>query len=64
MTSHPNRLTVAGAHGPGVLLAVTIAAVATVIGKLLPIVGGPVSGIAIGVLLLSDTQPVTDPRCC
>ena len=56
-TAHSSRLTVTRTHVPGVLLAVAIAAVATVIGKLLPIVGGPVSGIIIGVLLAALIKP-------
>lgn len=36
---------------PGFGLALTIAAVATVIGHFLPIVGGPVSGIILGVVV-------------
>lgn len=55
--SRPSRLAAARAYCPGVLLAVAIAAVATVIGKLLPIVGGPVSGIVIGVVLAALIKP-------
>ncbi|PRZ43119.1 putative integral membrane protein (TIGR00698 family) [Antricoccus suffuscus] len=55
--SRPSRLAAARAYGPGVLLAVVIAAVATVIGKLLPIVGGPVSGIVIGVVVAAIIKP-------
>ncbi len=36
---------------PGLALAIGIAAVATIIGRFFPIIGGPVSGVVIGVLL-------------
>lgn len=39
------------ARAPGLTLAVVIAIVATVIGRFFPIIGGPVSGVVIGVLL-------------
>ncbi len=42
---------------PGLALAVAIAVVATVIGRFLPIVGGPVSGILIGVILGAVIKP-------
>jgi hypothetical protein len=35
---------------PGLLLALLVAAVATVVGKLVPIVGGPVFGIVLGAI--------------
>jgi uncharacterized membrane protein YadS len=35
---------------PGLLLALLVAAVATVLGKLVPIVGGPVFGIVLGAI--------------
>jgi uncharacterized integral membrane protein (TIGR00698 family) len=42
---------------PGLALAVGIAAVATVLGRLVPVVGGPVSGIALGVLVAVAVRP-------
>lgn len=42
---------------PGLGLAVAIACVATVIGHFFPIVGGPVSGIVIGVVLAAVIKP-------
>lgn len=52
-----DRFSVARTRIPGVLLAIAIAAVATIIGKLVPIVGGPVSGIVIGVLVAAAIKP-------
>lgn len=42
---------------PGLLLAVAIAAAATIIGAFFPIVGGPVSGIVIGVVVAAIVKP-------
>ena len=42
---------------PGLALAVTIAVVATVVGRTFPIVGGPVTGIVIGVVLTTLIRP-------
>ena len=42
---------------PGVSLAVAIAVVATAFGRLVPIVGGPVTGIVIGVALAAWRRP-------
>lgn len=42
---------------PGLSLAVAIAIVASVIGRLLPIVGGPVTGIVIGVAVAAVVKP-------
>jgi len=53
----PGRLDAVRSALPGLLLALGIAIVATVIGKLVPIVGGPVSGIVLGVLVAAVTKP-------
>lgn len=42
---------------PGLALAIGIAVVATVIGHFVPLVGGPVSGIIIGVILATVIKP-------
>jgi uncharacterized integral membrane protein (TIGR00698 family) len=42
---------------PGLALAVVIAVVATAMGRLVPLVGGPVSGIVIGVVLATLIKP-------
>ncbi len=42
---------------PGLLLASAVAVVATVVGRLFPIVGGPVTGIVIGVVLATLIAP-------
>ncbi|MGV8977237.1 MAG: YeiH family protein [Cellulomonas sp.] len=42
---------------PGLMLAVAIAAVATVVGRRFPLVGGPVTGIVIGVVLATLMPP-------
>jgi len=42
---------------PGIALAIAIAIVATVIGHLVPLIGGPVSGIVIGVGLTTVIKP-------
>ncbi|MET3722092.1 putative sulfate exporter family transporter, partial [Arthrobacter sp. UYEF21] len=45
------------ARTPGLALAVAIAVVATVIGRFVPLVGGPVSAIVIGVALAALIKP-------
>lgn len=42
---------------PGLALSAVIAAVATMVGRLLPVVGGPVAGIVIGVLVGAVIKP-------
>lgn len=42
---------------PGLALAVVVAAVATAVGRLVPVVGGPVSGIALGALVAVAVRP-------
>ncbi|MEU4896740.1 putative sulfate exporter family transporter [Streptomyces sp. NPDC044780] len=42
---------------PGLALAVSIAAVATALGRLVPVVGGPVTGIVLGVLVAVAVRP-------
>ena len=42
---------------PGLALAVAVAAVATAAGRLVPVVGGPVSGIALGALVAVAVRP-------
>lgn len=42
---------------PGLVLATAIALVATGVGKLVPVLGGPVSGIVIGVLIAAFAEP-------
>lgn len=42
---------------PGLALAVAVAVVATFVGRLVPIVGGPVTGIVLGVALASRIAP-------
>ena len=42
---------------PGLALAVAVAVVATVVGRTFPIVGGPVTGIVIGVALTTFVKP-------
>ncbi|WAP59448.1 YeiH family protein [Streptomyces sp. S465] len=42
---------------PGLALAVSIAAVATGLGRLVPVVGGPVTGIVLGVLVAVAVRP-------
>ncbi|MGW4033770.1 YeiH family protein [Streptomyces sp. NPDC004838] len=49
-----SRLT---AHVPGLGLTLAIALVATVIGRLFPVVGGPVSGLVMGALLAALHRP-------
>ncbi len=55
---HPggNRATVAS-RLPGLGLAVAVAVAATVVGRLVPIVGGPVAGIVIGVAVAALVTP-------
>lgn len=42
---------------PGLALALAVAAAATAVGRLLPVVGGPVAGIALGVLVAVAVRP-------
>lgn len=49
----PSRRQRISALGPGLAVALGIAAVATVIGRALPLLGAPVAGIVLGVLLSS-----------
>ncbi|MEW1653797.1 putative sulfate exporter family transporter [Streptomyces sp. NPDC093707] len=63
-TSHPSRRASArkpgaalGARLPGLALAVAVALVATALGRLVPVVGGPVSGIVLGVLVAVVVRP-------
>lgn len=51
-----------GALAPGLALATAVAAVATAVGRLLPVVGGPVTGIVLGVLLAVLLKPGTRLR--
>jgi len=44
-------------HVPGLALATGIAVVATVIGHFVPLIGGPVSGIIMGVILAAAIKP-------
>ncbi|QOW18565.1 YeiH family putative sulfate export transporter [Lysobacter ciconiae] len=46
---------------PGLLLATVVAVVALVLGRWLPLVGGPVFGILLGVLIRNTVSP---PRAC
>ncbi|MGH3440170.1 MAG: YeiH family protein [Sciscionella sp.] len=45
------------ARMPGLALAAAIAVVATMVGKLFPVVGGPVTGIVLGVLVAAVIKP-------
>jgi uncharacterized integral membrane protein (TIGR00698 family) len=60
-TTRPPRLAarLAGFAGrlPGLALAVGVALVATAVGRLAPVVGGPVSGIVLGVLVALAVRP-------
>jgi uncharacterized integral membrane protein (TIGR00698 family) len=47
---------------PGLVLALVVAGVATVLGRLVPIVGGPVFGILIGVVLATVWPALRAPR--
>jgi uncharacterized integral membrane protein (TIGR00698 family) len=42
---------------PGIMLSVAVAVAATAIGKLVPLIGGPVTGIVIGVLIATAVRP-------
>ena len=53
----PDRRARVASRIPGLSLAVTIAVAATVIGRLVPIVGGPVAGIVIGVVVAALVTP-------
>lgn len=57
-----DRTQVLGTRMPGLALATGIAVVATVIGHMVPVVGGPVSGIIIGVILATVRRPGTGLR--
>ncbi|MGN6608730.1 MAG: YeiH family protein [Jatrophihabitans sp.] len=46
-----------GAEVPGLALAVAIATAATVVGRFVPVLGGPVSGIVIGVAVAALVKP-------
>jgi uncharacterized integral membrane protein (TIGR00698 family) len=48
--------------GPGLLLALVVAGIATVLGKFLPIVGGPVFGLVLGVTLAAAVPALRLPR--
>lgn len=52
----------AGSRVPGLSVAFAVAAVATLLGRLVPLVGGPVSAIAIGTLLAAVRRPGTRLR--
>lgn len=61
-TAHPGRAaSLRGGHGwgvlPGLALAAAVAAVATALASVIPLVGGPVLGIALGVGVASATAP-------
>lgn len=53
----PSWAHIASSRVPGLVLAVGIAIAATVIGHFLPVVGAPVSGIVLGVLLGAVVKP-------
>lgn len=55
--SAPGRWTQLTALLPGLGLAVAIAVVATVVGRRFPLVGGPVTGIVLGVVLATAIKP-------
>ncbi|MFI5593890.1 YeiH family protein [Amycolatopsis sp. NPDC051758] len=48
---------------PGLAVAVTVAAIATLLGKLVPIVGGPVFGILLGALAAAVVPALRADRC-
>ncbi|MFI5593724.1 YeiH family protein [Amycolatopsis sp. NPDC051758] len=49
--------------GPGLAVAVTVAAIATLLGELVPIVGGPVFGILLGTLAAAVVPALRADRC-
>lgn len=55
----PSRRSVWGPRVPGLAAALAVAAAGTAVGRLVPVVGGPVSGIVLGVLvaLLAGPRP-------
>lgn len=55
--ARPDRLSALWARIPGLALAVAVAVVATVVGKAFPVIGGPVTGIVIGVVLAAVITP-------
>lgn len=48
--------------GPGLLVAALIAGVSTVLGRLVPIIGGPVFGLLLGVVLAALAPPLRSAR--
>jgi uncharacterized integral membrane protein (TIGR00698 family) len=48
--------------GPGLLVAVLIAGVSTGLGKLVPLIGGPVFGLLLGVILATVAPPLRSAR--
>ncbi|MGW3046117.1 YeiH family protein [Kitasatospora sp. NPDC001159] len=56
-TCPKSRWSALGGKIPGLALALGIAALATVLGRLLPLVGGPVTGILIGILIATLVRP-------
>jgi len=55
--SPPDRWSALRARIPGLALAVAVAVVATVVGKAFPVIGGPVTGIILGVALAAAIKP-------
>lgn len=55
--SPPDRWSALWARIPGLALAVAVAVVATVVGKAFPVIGGPVTGIILGVALAAAIKP-------
>jgi len=55
--SPPDRWSALRARIPGLALAVAVAVVATVVGKVFPVIGGPVTGIILGVALAAAIKP-------
>ena len=64
-TAHPGPAAalraLRGGHGwgvlPGLALAIAVAAVATALASVIPLVGGPVLGIALGVVFAAASRP-------
>jgi uncharacterized integral membrane protein (TIGR00698 family) len=50
-------LPASGARFPGLALTLAVAALATLVGKLFPFIGGPVTGVIIGVLIAAVRKP-------
>jgi uncharacterized integral membrane protein (TIGR00698 family) len=61
-THRPRWMAGLRARIPGLGLATAVAVVATVIGRFLPLLGGPVSGILIGVIIAAVRKPGTRLR--